>query len=335
MTHALPVLDLSRASGAGRGPFLEELRTAAHDVGFFYVTGHGVPRRVTADVLAAAREFFALPLEERLAIDNVGSPQFRGYTCLGNEHTRGRPDQRDQFDVGPERAALRLGPDDPPYLRLTGPNLWPTAQPGLRDAVLAWFDAATTVSIQVLRALAASLGQDEHWFDPWFDAEAHHHLKVVRYPGRTVRDGDQGVGEHKDYGWLALLLQDGIGGLEVQRRDGSWVAATPLADAFVVNIGEMLEVATDGYLRATMHRVTSPDTDADRISVPFFLGPRLDAVIPRLPLPAELAADAPGVTLDPDNPLSATYGENALKGWLRAHPRVTERWWSDVVAADA
>ena len=114
-----------------------------------------------------------------------------------------------------------------------------------------------------------------------------------------------------------------------------WIDATPLPDAFVFNIGEMLEIATQGYLKATDHRVLSPPPGVDRYSIPFFLGPRLDAVVEPLTLPPELAARASGVTQDPDNPLLPTFGENALVGWLRSHPRVAERWWSDVLAARA
>ncbi len=232
-----------------------------------------------------------------------------------------------------ERPALDLGPDDPAYLRLIGPNQWPESLPALRDAVFTWQGEADRVSREVLRALAVALGQDESWFDRWFDDEAHSHLKVVRYPGRGDAPDDQGVGAHKDYGFLALLLQDDIGGLLVEALDGTWVDAVPVPGAFVFNLGEVLEIATRGYLRATVHRVTSPPGAGERFSVPFFLGPRLDSVIEEIPLPPELAAQARGVDADPDNPLLTQYGENTLKGWLRAHPAVAERWWSDVLVA--
>lgn len=331
-TH-LPVIDLSVLQGPAPERELQRLRDALHDSGFLYLSGHGVDPAIVAQVFAEARRFFALPLEDRLAIDEVNSPHFRGYTQVGNELTQGRPDQRDQLDVGPEREARDLAPGDPAFLRMTGPNQWPPALPSLRPAVLAWYDEARRVSIELLRSIAVALGQEPDWFDPWFDADTHDHLKVVRYPGSADRAGDQGVGAHKDYGWLALLLQDDLGGLQVQGLDGSWIEATPLPGTFVVNIGEMLEVATRGYLRATVHRVVSPATTRDRYSIPFFLGPRLDATVPAIPLPEALAAQARGIEDDPDNPLLAVYGDNALKGWLRAHPRVAERWWSDVVPA--
>jgi isopenicillin N synthase-like dioxygenase len=102
--------------------------------------------------------------------------------------------------------------------------------------------------------------------------------------------------------------------------------------SFVFNIGEMLEIATQGYLTATRHRVVSPPAGVERFSVPFFLGPRLDAVVEPLSLPAELAGAARGISEEAGNPLLAAFGENALVGWLRSHPKVAERWWPDVLA---
>ena len=335
--RVIPVLDISQFRGtpAERETFLADLRHAAHDIGFLYVVGHGVPEQTIDDVFAAARNFFALPLEERQAIDNLNSPQFRGYTRVGYEHTNGRPDRRDQLDIGVERPALELDADDPVFLRLIGPNQWPASQPELKRAVLAFQDAAERVSKEILAAFAVALGQDEHYFEQWFDAESHNHLKVIRYPGRGDEPDDQGVGAHKDYGFLALLVQDDLGGLQVQSLEGEWLDATPVPGAFVFNIGEMLEVMTQGYLRATVHRVVSPQGDRDRYSIPFFLGPRLDAQMPVMPLPAELAAESRGVDQDPDNPLIAHFGENTVKGWLRAHPKVAEIWWTDVLESDA
>ncbi|MBW0114299.1 2-oxoglutarate and iron-dependent oxygenase domain-containing protein [Pseudonocardia abyssalis] len=119
-TSALPVIDLSRFRGADPSAFLAELRRAAHEGGFFYVVGHGVPDEVTGGLAELTRRFFALPLEKRLEIENIASPQFRGYTRVGAERTAGAADRREQIDIGPERAALDLAPGDPDHLRPTG-----------------------------------------------------------------------------------------------------------------------------------------------------------------------------------------------------------------------
>ncbi len=328
----LPVLDLSRldAGPEAAAGFRADLRAATHDVGFFYLTGTGVPPELEARLHRAARDFFALPEADKLAIENVNSPHFRGYTRIGGERTQGRVDWREQIDIGPERAAL--DPEtSPDYARLIGPNLWPQAQPELREVVSEWHDHLSGVARKLLRAWALALGAEEAYFDEHF-GEPSTLIKIVRYPGKDDPTPQQGVGAHKDSGVLTLLwVEPGKGGLQVQ-RDGEWVDAPAVPGAFVVNIGELLEYATQGYLIATNHRVISPTYPEDRISVPFFFNPALDARLPIIELPAELAAEARGVTQDPANPIHALYGENALKSRLRAHPDVAAIHHADLVA---
>jgi isopenicillin N synthase-like dioxygenase len=187
-----------------------------------------------------------------------------------------------------------------------------------------------------LHAWALALGQSEAVFDDAFADRPSTLLKIVRYPGRPEGTGGtdaagQGVGSHKDAGVLTLLLvEPGTVGLQVEHPHG-WIDAPPMRGAFVVNIGELLEVATNGYLKATVHRVLSPPPGTDRISVPFFYNPALSSNIPLLDLPPELAAEATGVTADPANPIHATYGANLLKSRLRAHPDVAARHHADLL----
>jgi isopenicillin N synthase-like dioxygenase len=331
----LPVLDLSELdrSPEAAARFRDDLRTATHEVGFFYLTGTGVPTELEERLHRAAREFFALPEADKLAIENVKSPQFRGYTRVGGERTQGRVDWREQIDIGPEREAV-TDPDAPDYARLIGPNLWPAAQPELREVVDEWVAHLSGVSRKLLRAWAEALGAPASFFDEHF-GEPQTLLKIVRYPGKDDPTPQQGVGAHKDSGVLTLLwVEPGKGGLQVE-RDGAWVDAPPVPGAFVVNIGEVLEYATNGYLTATNHRVVSPKYPDDRISIPFFFNPALDTRFPLIDLPPELAAQARGVTQDPANPIHALQGENALKWRLRAHPDVAEIWHADLLAARA
>ncbi len=329
----LPVLDLSTLDDgpAAAARFREDLRRATHEVGFFYLTGTGIPASLETRLLDVARRFFALPEADKLAIENLNSPQFRGYTRIGGERTQGAVDWREQIDIGPERAAVS-DPDAPPFARLIGPNLWPTALPELREVVTAWQEHLSGVARKLLRAWALALGAEESYFDRHF-GEPSTLTKIVRYPGVDDPEPQQGVGAHKDSGVLTLLwVEPGAGGLQV-RRHGEWVDAPPVPGAFVVNIGELLEYATQGYLMATDHRVISPRAPHERISVPFFFNPALDARLPLIELPAELTADARGVTADPDNPIHALYGENALKSRLRAHPDVAAIHHADLLAA--
>lgn len=315
----LPVLDL-RDAAQNPEAFRLHLREATHTSGFFYLTGHGIPAHAINEVLSLAREFFALPDASKDAISQLKSPQFRGYSRLGGELTNGEVDWREQIDIGPE---LPVVDGAEGYWHLQGPNLWPPQPSGFRRAFEEWSAALSSVGLRLLRHWAASLGAVESFFDAAFSGYPATLLKVVRYPGSF--ENPQGVGAHKDSGVLTLLLlEPSSTGLQVEVAPGEWVDAPPLDGTFVVNIGELLEVATGGYLRATRHRVLAPDPGTDRISIPFFLNPELDAIIPIIDLPPQLKARSRGVEADPNNPIFRTYGENAWKSRTRAHPDVAE-----------
>ncbi|RFB80253.1 isopenicillin N synthase family dioxygenase [Methylovirgula sp. 4M-Z18] len=332
--ETLPILDFRRFDGTAeeRRLFLADLRDAARGPGFFYLTGHGIPQELIDDILRLSRRFFDLPEADKLAIEMVHSPHFRGYNRAGFEHTRGKPDWREQIDIGSEKIARPTDPAAPPWRRLQGPNQWPAALPELQPSALRYLNEITRLGIRVLQAFALALGQDADVFEPIYTPKPNQLLKIVRYPGREKAAGDQGVGAHKDSGFLTLLLQDVQGGLQVEGARG-WIDAPPIPGTFVVNIGEILELASNGYLRANVHRVVSPPAGTDRLSVPFFLGAQLDAEVPQLALSPELAAGARGLTQDPLNPLFREVGRNYLKSRLRSHPDVARRHHPDLVDA--
>ncbi|WOJ90795.1 2-oxoglutarate and iron-dependent oxygenase domain-containing protein [Methylocapsa polymorpha] len=364
---SLPLLDLGRldAGARDRTAFLCELRSLAREIGFFYLAGHGVAAEENAKVLAIARRFFALPEESKRAVAMVNSPHFRGYTEAGGEITRGARDWREQFDINSEREAV-WRPGAPAWMRLQGPNQWPESLPELRPALLAWQSALTKVAVRLLGAFAEALGQNPDAFEPVYKGAPNQHIKIIRYPGRISADpsqqrdriagdpsqqrdriagdpsqqrdrnvtvSEQGVGPHKDSGLLTFVLQDSQDGLEVEAQDGRWIKAQPRDNTFVVNIGELLELASNGYLRATVHRVVAPPPGAERLSAAFFLGARHDSTTPLLALPPALAAEARGPASDPDNPLFRHVGTNYLKGRLRSHPDVAKRHYADLTDA--
>lgn len=333
----LPVLDLRDFDAAATRPgFLTRLRAAARDVGFFYLVGHGVDAALEREVFTLSRRFFALPEGDKLAIQMANSPHFRGYTRLGDELTAGQTDWREQLDVGLEVPALSLGYGDPPWKRLQGPNQWPAELPELRPALLRWHAELFPVASRVLRAFALALEQPEDVFAAACAGTPNQVVKLIRYPGREAGQSEQGCGAHKDSEFVTLLCQHDIGGLQVwidgDGGTGAWLDAPPLPGSFVVNAGELLELASDGYLRATLHRVVAPPAGSERLSLAFFLAARLDATVPLLRLPAHLAAEARGPARDHANPLYREVGLNTLKGRLRSHPDVARRHYADLLA---
>ena len=340
----LPILDLRdyTAGGDAAGEFVERLREVVHTIGFFQLVGHGVDPTVLADAPEVAGEFFELPDSDRFEIDNVKSPQFRGYTRFGHEHTNGLVDLRDQIDIGREQPAHDIGDDEPAWLRLRGPNLWPSALPRLRPVMTSLMEQLEAVGATLLGAMCEALGLPP---DTFADAVSPPEvlLKVIRYrtpedsaasntPGSTP-NSRQGVGAHRDTGFLSFVYQHEVGGLQVE-RDGSFVDVPVLPNAFVVNVGEMFQLVTRGYFKATVHRVVSPPPGVHRISLAYFFNPKLEATLEPVDLHDELAAAAAGGdSADPSNPILANYGDNSLKVRLRAHPDVAEIHHADLLAS--
>ncbi len=328
---ALPILDLSLLAGgeAGQRQFHAKLLAATHEIGFFYLIGHGIDDAASARAFDVARRFFALPLADKLQVEMLRSPQFRGYTRTGGELTQGQVDWREQIDLGSEHPRC-TDASAPAYMRLDGPNLWPAALPELQGVFNDWAQRCTAVALQLMRAWAVALGSPADVFDPAFGTRPSTLIKLVRYPGRAERG--QGVGAHKDPGVLTMLMiEPGKAGLQVLHGE-QWIDVPPLPGAFVINIGELLEYATDGYLKATLHRVVAPPAGEDRLSIPFFFNPALDSTVPRIALPPALARAARGLTRDPANVITGTFGQNLLKARLRAHPDVAARHHADLLA---
>src|SRR5476649_1147972 len=313
---SLPLLDLSRLEQgpAARAVFLSELRQAARDIGFFYLTGHSMEPQLLDRVQQLSRAFFALPDAQKQTVGMINSPHFRGYNRAASELTRGQPDWREQFDIGAERPPLPQTEHTPGWTRLQGPNQWPAVLPDLKPVLLRWQAEMTRMALRLLRAFAEALALPVDAFDTLYGDKPNEHIKLIRYPGRSHTGSDQGVGAHKDSGFLSFLLQDRQKGLQVEVEPDRWVDAAPLPGTFVVNIGELLELATNGYLRATVHRVVSPPAAQDRLSIAFFLGARLDAVVPVYPLQPALATQAFGPASDPRTSLLREVGWNYLKG---------------------
>ncbi len=278
----LPVIDLSPfvsgAAVAEREAVARELRRACVDIGFFYLTGHGIPEGELDEAVAWGHRFYALPLEERMKVHKSRSPVGVGYVPAGgsNPGEDRAPDTREVFSMPREEQ-----PGEPRHERSqAGHALWPRALPGLEAFAKRHIDKRIALTRHLLHAFALSLQLPETWFDA-----SHHYLAcnlVFNHyaptdPARIERT-QWAISPHTDYGSFTLLSQDGLGGLEVLNAAGDWIQAPPLAGAFVVNIGDLFARWTNDLYVSTLHRAVNYNRGA-RISVPFFVVPESSVII--------------------------------------------------------
>lgn len=268
---AVPVIDvgpLLSGTPEQAAEVARQLGEAAAEVGFLHVTGHGVPPALYDALLAAAQDLFALPLEDKLRLHIAGSRCHRGYVPVGEEvFGSGTRDLKEAFDLGLD---LPDAHGDP----MLGPNTWPDL-PGFAGAVTAWYDAVLELGRVLVRAFAVALGQPA-------DALAQHvttppsQLRLVHYPHDPDAVDVVGIGAHTDYEVLTLLRTTGPG-LEVLTADGTWADVPPVPDAFVVNVGDLLELWSGGRYVATRHRVRK--VTEERWSFPLFFTVDSDVVV--------------------------------------------------------
>ena len=276
----LPIVDVS-------GLYSEDLEVrlatakvldhAARDAGFFYVTGHQVSREQQAALVDHAQRFFASSHDWKMRYYIGQSLAHRGYVPEGEEvFAGGKRDKKEAFDTGAD-----LSLDDPLVKAgtpLLGPNVWPE-QPGFSEAVTSYYQAAFALGRVLFRGFSLALGLPETHFETYL-SKPPSQLRLVHYPFDASAADAPGIGAHTDYECFTILLPTAPG-LEVMNGEGSWIDAPPIDNAFVVNIGDMLEVWTGGTYVATSHRVRK--VSEERYSFPLFFACDYATVVEPLP----------------------------------------------------
>jgi isopenicillin N synthase-like dioxygenase len=180
-------------------------------------------------------------------------------------------------------AMHEVAPDDPRFGRpLDGPNQWPELA-DFRAPVEAYERAMRGFCLRLLPLLARALRLSPNWFASFFEQPTTF-LRLLHYPPQSPDAPDDAFGSapHTDYGFITILAQDGRGGLEVRRRDGTWLKAHPIPGTWVVNVADMLARWTNGRWQSTPHRVRNI-SGGDRYSCPYFFDMSMDSVIATLP----------------------------------------------------
>jgi isopenicillin N synthase-like dioxygenase len=273
----IPVVDYRdwQAGGEARARFVRGVGESLADIGFFALANHGIPAELTGAAYEAARAFYALPGEVKQRYHRAGAKAQRGYTGFGTERARdqGTPDLKEFWQVG------RCGvPDEHPVHRTFGPNLWPDeVVPAFRDVITRLYLGLDGLGAACLEAAALYLDEPARRFaDMAVDSDTI--VRIIYYPPTVgAPAGAVRSAAHEDINLVTLLSGATSEGLELLRRDGSWMPVHVDFSHIVVDSGDMLQNVTNGLYKSTTHRVVNPrDASTDRYSMPCFIHPRRD-----------------------------------------------------------
>ncbi|CAK9179730.1 unnamed protein product [Ilex paraguariensis] len=248
-----------------------EIGEACKNWGFFQVINHGVPFKRRKNLEIVARKFFAMSKEEKKKVSRDDVIPFLGY--YDTEHTKNVRDWKEVFDLTVENPTLfpvSHEPDDKELREYI--NQWPKNPPELREECEHYAEEVQKLAYKLLELISMSLGLPANHLNGFYNDHTSF-IRLNHYPPCPVPHLALGVGGHKDAGALTILAQDDVGGFEVKRKtDGEWIRVKPTHDAYIINVGDIIQVWSNDRYESVEHRATL-NSKKDRISIPFFFNP--------------------------------------------------------------
>jgi isopenicillin N synthase-like dioxygenase len=294
----VPVIDIApyfSGTPEGKHRAAQQIGRACREVGFYVIVGHGVDPKLVEQVEIVSREFFDLPLEEKMRLHVGKEPGAVGYAAIGDTalaYTRGQvapPDLNESFQVAKVDAA------GDPYFQseaargLVPKNRWPERPAALKELYIRYYLRMGQLAGDLMRLSALALDLPEHYFGDRIDRHISR-LNVRLYPEQKVAPvpGQLRAAAHSDYGTVTILRPgDTVGGLQVADRNGSWHDVPSISNSFVINQGDLMARWTNDRWLSTLHRVANPPEEAKggsrRLSIVFFHHPNYDATVSCLP----------------------------------------------------
>jgi len=256
----------------------DELRLAFSEIGFVYLSGHGIAEDVIEDAMKVSKEFFEQEERKKSSISRPSPLARDGWVAPGRE-TFVKEDEpivhefREAFDINSFDESSRF-PENLPDFKL---NLMALAK------------TTRQLAERLLRCISLTLGKPENFLSKFhsrvLSGKNASALRSLYYPAihGILHEGHVRCSEHSDYGTLTLLYQDQYPGLQVKSPSGDWISAAPIPGTILVNIGDLLELWTGGAFPATRHRVIIPEEErlksVPRQSIVFFLHPDNEIVV--------------------------------------------------------
>ncbi|OTB15143.1 hypothetical protein K445DRAFT_318529 [Daldinia sp. EC12] len=301
----IPVIDFSawpEGSIEDKKRISREVTDGCRRVGFVYITNHGIASDILEEAFGWSKRLFDLPQEKKMLAPHPPGPTVhRGYSWPGLEkvsqdiisdgdeakevENRKISDFKESYEIGSEESK-------------TQPNIWlpENALPGFREFTTQFYWSCYGVARELLRALAIGVGLEDEDFFLRFHSGINNQLRLLHYPPIEADKLSSNVvarmPAHSDWGTITMLFQDDCGGLQVEHPNepGHFVDATPIKNALVMNVGDLLMRWSNDLLKSTLHRVTLPPIQEDirsdgkvmtksRYSIPYFVSPDEKSVI--------------------------------------------------------
>ncbi|HUB94294.1 MAG TPA: 2OG-Fe(II) oxygenase family protein [Stellaceae bacterium] len=320
----VPVVDLAPVFSSdpfARRAVAAEIAAACCEIGFFYIRNHRIAREDVEHIFQTAVDFHTLPFDAKMEVSVTKNNHFQGYL-----HGMTKGDDKTITENLQEAYQIRrpLADDDPDLV--SGKNYhgvipWPSAMPDLKPRMMVYFDKLSALGYELLALFEESLELAPGRLKQFF-AKDMNSLRLLHYPPQAPDAPAEYLGAraHSDTNAFTILAQDSNGGLEVRNRKGDWLAVPPIPDTFVVNVGEVLKVWTDGIFCSAAHRVINR-SGRERYSIPYFMYPSYDALITpvlRNPDPASVAPEDLQTSMPRDRPF--IYGEFKSRNSARINP---------------
>lgn len=275
----LPIVDIASLFSSdikGRTLAANKLDKAAREAGFLYIKGHQVDVHLIKRLKAVAKEYFTQDIKAKMN-DYIGlSTNHSGYVPQGEETFYGeaiqnnQADLKESYDIGPETPSLMTR-----FVKDAGTR-WPANNRHFKKIISDYYTAMVKLSHTLFKGFALALSLPENTFTQHLN-QPPSQLRLLHYFDKPdATENDSGIGAHTDYEFFTILLPTSPG-LQVLNGAKQWIPVPVVDDCFVVNIGDMMELMTNGHYQATPHRVIQ--VKKERYAFPFFASLDYDKVV--------------------------------------------------------
>nr|GEW83161.1 protein SRG1 [Tanacetum cinerariifolium] len=273
LSSSIPVIDLSKLMKGNKEEFHDEMlkfTASCEEWGFFQVINHGIDLDLLDKMEKLAKEFFMLPIEEKQKYPMIPGGKIQGY---GQAFVFSEDQKLDWCNM----YALCIEPD-----HMRSPELWTTNPPAFGNTLDTYSSELKKILKELLRFVALSLGLNDNIFEEMFGVPVHS-IRMNYYPPCPRPDLVMGLSSHSDGSALTLLQQnkDSSVGLQILKNK-SWVPVQLVPNALVINIGDTIEVLSNGRYKSVEHRAVT-DKENDRLTLVTFYAPSLDIEIAPIP----------------------------------------------------